>query len=401
MGRNFSFLTVVQFLDAFNENFFKYLVIYYLIVFEGEENTSMITSIAGAVFILPFILLSSFGGDFADRWRKTNVIRGTRFAQVLFMVFAWLFVQFHGGGLIYAILFLVAATAAIFGPSKYGIIPEIVESKRLVKANGIVAALTYFGIIFGTSFASWIDSFSNQNYVKMVEIALGISFLGSLLSFGISKTAVANPNQKRSFFVYREIFESLKDMRGEPGMLTAIFCYSYLLFLGAYVQMNIIPYSIDTLQMSAAVGGYLFLVSSIGLGIGALIASRLSGTLSHLPWYGFGMSIGCYLFTLFPLPIWLNFFWLIGIGILGGLFLVPPQTYIMAKSSPAHQGRNFGTANFLSFVLALFAALVFYFINVVLGVSPGVSFSWLGTLNLGVSLTLFFLIKENRTIRRL
>ncbi len=398
MGKDFSFLTVVQFLDAFNENYFKYLVIYYLIVFDGEQSTSMITSIAGAAFILPFIFFSSFGGDFADRWRKTSIICGTRFAQVFFMILAWFFVKFHGGGLIYVILFLVATTAAIFGPSKYGIIAEIVTSKKLIRANGIVAALTYFGIIFGTSFASWTDALFKQDYVGMVEIALFISLLGSLLSLGISKTAVAAPNQKWSFFVYREIVESLRDMRGKPGMLTAMFCYSYLLFLGAYMQMNIIPYSIDTLKMGAAVGGYLFLILSVGLGVGALIASRLSGTLAHLPWYGSGMSVGCYLFTLFPLPIWLNFLWLIGIGILGGLFLVPPQTYIMAKSPAAHKGRNFGTANFLSFVLALFAALLFYFVNVVLGVSPGVSFSWLGTLNLGVSFALFFLIKENRII---
>jgi acyl-[acyl-carrier-protein]-phospholipid O-acyltransferase/long-chain-fatty-acid--[acyl-carrier-protein] ligase len=93
MGQNFNFLNVVQFLDALNENLFKYIVVYFLIYYQGEESTSHVMAITGAVFILPFILFSSLGGIIADRWSKARIIRTTRIIQIAFMLAALIFIS--------------------------------------------------------------------------------------------------------------------------------------------------------------------------------------------------------------------------------------------------------------------------------------------------------------------
>jgi acyl-[acyl-carrier-protein]-phospholipid O-acyltransferase/long-chain-fatty-acid--[acyl-carrier-protein] ligase len=395
MGKSFTFLNAVQFLDALNENLFKYIVVYFLIFYQGHESTSTVMSLTGAVFILPFILFSSLGGVFADRWSKTKVIQVTRLIQVLFMVLALLFVIYHGGNLIYLILFVITTLSAIFGPSKYGIISEIVPKEKLLKANGYVAAFTYFGIIFGTALASLLATLTNETFSLMMIACVSISVVGAILSFLIPKTEATDPNKSWPIFVYKEIGESLMEMSKTPYMLTAAFCYGYFLFIGAFVQMNIIPYSVSTLGMSAVVGGYLFLFSSIGVGLGSLIATKASGKLSSLPLWAVGMSVGCFLFTLFPFPFWVNAIWLIGLGIVGGLFLVPPQAFILANSRPEDKGMNFGTANFFSFIFALLAAVVLYLFNTVLGVSPSMSFSWIGMVNLVVAGILYFLCRNS------
>ncbi len=394
MGKNFFILNIVQFLDALNENLFKYIVIYFLIFYEGHEQTSTIMAITGAVFILPFIFFSSVGGILADRWSKSKIIRATRALQLMILIFALLFILFHEGNWIYPILFIVAMLSALFGPSKYGIIPELIPKEKWLKANGYIAAFTYFGIIIGTALASFLDSITEENFALMVLFCVFVAGLGSTLSFFISNTPPANPEKKWPRIIYKEIFDALKDMYLVPKMLTAVFAYGYFLFIGAFVQMNIIPYSITTLQMSPIVGGYLFLVSSIGVGIGSLIAPKLNGKMTSLPISGIGMSVGCFLFTLVPHPFWINIIWLIGLGISGGLFLVPPQAYIMSNSRPENEGRNFGTANFFSFVAALLAALVLYLFNSVLNVSPAMSFTWIGILNLAVAFVLFFLTRN-------
>lgn len=393
MGKNFTFLNMVQFLDALNENLFKYIVIYFLIAYEGQENASLIMAITGAVFILPFLLFSSLGGIFADRWSKTQMIRLTRLVQIAFIVLAFFLVLFQGGSLIYPLLFVVASIAAIFGPSKYGIIPEIVPQEALLKANGYIAAFTFFGIIFGTALASLLNTLTHEDFSLMIVACIVISVLGTFLSFFLKVTKPSNPDKKWPPFIYREIFDSLKDMAKIPQMLVATFCYGYFLFVGAFVQMNIIPYSVSTLNVSPIIGGYLFLISSIGLGIGSLLAPRLPGGLTSLPWSGAGISIGCFLFTLIPHPFWVNLIWLTCLGIVGGLFLVPPQAFILAHSRPENKGRNFGTANFFSFLFALLAAGVLYLFNSLLGISPSMSFSWIGILNLAVAGLLFFLTR--------
>jgi len=394
MGKNFRLLNAVQFLDALNENLFKYIVVYFLIFYQGHESTSTVMSITGAVFILPFILFSSLGGVFADRWSKTRIIQITRLMQVVFMILALLFVLYHEGNFIYVILFIIAALSAVFGPSKYGIISEIVPEKKLLRANGFVAAFTYFGIIFGTALASGLDTLTNEVFALMMIVPLVLSVLGAILSYCITYTKPVDPEKKWPPFVYKEITDSLAEMAKTPFMLTAAFSYGYFLFIGAFVQMNIIPYSVITLGMPPVVGGYLFLFSSIGVGIGALIATKAAGKLSSLPLYAVGMSVGCFLFTLFPFPFWVNVIWLIGLGIFGGLFLVPPQAFILSHSHPESKGMNFGTANFFSFIFALLAAGVLYLFNTILEISPSMSFSWIGIVNLGVAGVLWAMVRK-------
>lgn len=394
MGKNFTLLNAIQFLDALNENLFKYIVIYFLIYYQGHESTSLIMAVTGAIFIAPFIIFSSVGGFLADRWSKTSMIRLTRLIQIIFMLGAFFFILLHGGNLIYLILFALSSLSAIFGPSKYGIIPEVVPREKLLKANGYIAAFTFFGIIFGTALASLLDTLTGENFSFMVIACLAISGVGTLFSFFLKKEPPSDPDKKWPLFIYKEIFDSLKDMAKIPQMLVGTFCYGYFLFIGAFAQMNIIPYSVSTLGMNPNVGGYLFLVSSIGVGLGSLMASKLSGNLTSLPWSGLGMSVGCFLFTLMPHPFWINFIWLIGLGVVGGLFLVPAQAFILAKSRPENRGRNFGTANFFSFVFALLAAGVLYLFNSLLDFSPSMSFAWVGILNLAVVGSLFFLTRK-------
>lgn len=467
MGKNFNFLNAVQFLDALNENLFKYIVVYFLIFYQGHESTSTIMSITGAVFILPFILFSSLGGVFADRWSKTKIIQVTRLLQILFMALALLFMVYHSGNFIlraesflnfgshhdgpslnnpspfpqktkrllgtpglsspilrqygsphdclnlshpeaskiqeslraqyiYVILFVVTTLSALFGPSKYGILSEIVPKGQLLKANGYIAAFTFFGIIFGTALASLLDTVTDEAFPIMMSACIAISILGTIFSTLITRTNPVDPHKSWPSLIYQEIYDSLVEMAKIPYMLTAAFCYGYFLFIGAFVQMNIIPYSVLILGMKPAVGGYLFLFSSIGVGIGALIATKSSGKLASLPLSAIGMSVGCFLFTLFPFPFWVNAIWLIGLGIFGGLFLVPPQAFILSHSRPEIKGRNFGTANFFSFVFALLAAGVLYLFNTLLGISPRSSFSWIGILNLAVAGLLFFLTRQKK-----
>jgi acyl-[acyl-carrier-protein]-phospholipid O-acyltransferase/long-chain-fatty-acid--[acyl-carrier-protein] ligase len=393
MGKNFTIINAIQFIDALVENLFKYIVIYYLISETKAFDTSNIMALTGAIFVLPFILFSSVGGWLADRLSKSRMVLVTRLFSSLCLAGALLFVEFHGGNLIYIILFAVAASAAIFGPSKYGIVPELIERERLTQANGYLASFTYFGIIFGTGLASFLNWVTKENFTWMVAVSLLLTLLGVVLSFALTYTKPSAPNRKWPLFIYKEVFIALKEMYQIPKMWIAVFCCSYFIFIGAFAQMNIIPYCVQILRESATLGGYFFLVAAVGIGIGSLIAPKINGRLHHLPWIAAGMSLGCFLFTFFSHPIWLNLIWIVLLGIFGGLFLVPSQAYIMANSPHTSEGRNFGTTNLLSYIFALLAAGTLYLFSAVFGMDPAMSFFGIGIVNLAVSSVLYFLLK--------
>jgi len=140
---SFAWLNITQFLGALNDNIFKLFIIFYFIALSGTENTANITAKAGLFFVIPFILFAATAGAFADRFSKRNIIVITKLAEVLLMALGVLCLYFGIHIIIYGVLFLMALQSTFFGPSKYGIIPELVPTEKLSKANSYIQAFTY------------------------------------------------------------------------------------------------------------------------------------------------------------------------------------------------------------------------------------------------------------------
>lgn len=398
LQRSFSFLNAVQFLDALNENLFRLVLAYFLIAVQGLEATGFIMTATGGVFILPYLLFSSLGGVFADRWSKTSVIRYTRMLESLMLVLALLCIYYKAVLLSYFVLFFFASFSAIFSPSKYGAIPEVVTPKQLLRANSFIATFTYLGIILGTVLSSFLDDVTHGAFPLMVGVCLGVALIGTFASFGIEHLPAAHPEKRWQLFVYKELYTSLLEMYRKRYLLPAVFAYCYFMFIGTFVQLNIIPFTVEVLKMSPVMGGYLFFVSSAGLVVGSYLTSKITGSLTLVPLSGIMISVFMYLLTVFPSPVWLSVIWLFMLGFFAGLFLVPPQAFILSRSAPKDRGRNFSTANFFSFVFALLAAFTLYVLNTLLRLSHSASFAIVAVINLIVCLALFpFMKNTHRT----
>lgn len=399
----FLLLNSIQFFAAINENLFKLLAAYFVISLLGTEHTSAIMGKIGAIFILPFLLFSSLGGIFADRWPKNQIIIVTRLFELICLLVALVLFGMDLSYSAYVILFLMASLSALFGPSKYGMIPEVTLPNKLLYANSVIAAFTYIGIIIGTTLASVVVWLTSGNYVLALLSSIFFAAMGLFLSFLLPRTPIENKVESICFFIYIELWEGLKQMWQIPSLFTAAFAYSYFLFIGGFVQLNVIPYTIEILHSSDIVGGYLFLTTAFGLGIGAFISNKLTHgkiRLDVVPIAGIGISVILCLLKWLFIPFWLVVIWMFIIGLLGGIFLVPPQACILYKSPKEHRGRNFATANFFSFVFALLASFAIYVLNTRLELTPASSFFAVGLLNFVVMLVLLkktFSHKSNDT----
>src|SRR5678816_2783539 len=122
-SRRFLPLFACQFFSAFNDNFLKTSLVF-LILFGATEDRSALITLASAIFIAPFFFLSALGGEIADRFDKALVAQRLKFAEIAIAAIAiagyatgslvTLFVALAGFGVI----------AALFGPIKYGILPD-------------------------------------------------------------------------------------------------------------------------------------------------------------------------------------------------------------------------------------------------------------------------------------
>lgn len=388
----FSLLNLIQFFAAINENLFRLLTAFFLIELLGENHTDNVMASIGALFILPFLLFSNLGGILADKFRKNHIVIATRALELLLLCIALFVFGLKMRYATYLLLFLMATFSALFGPTKYGIIPELVSRPRILYANSVIAAFTFLGIIFGTTLASFISWVTKEHYVLAISCSVFISLNGLILSFLLPNTPVENKEKPFRAFIYAEIGDALKQMKSIPHLLSVSIAYSYFLFIGAFVQLNIIPYTLEELGFSDIIGGYFFLLTSLGLGFGAYLTNKLSHNVIHLkmiPWSGIGISLILILMNWLYSPWWLMIPWMLILGFLGGIFLVPAQAFLIAKSPSQDRGRNFATANFLSFAFALLASFAIYLLNTTLELKPSTSFLVVGILNTMIMILFF------------
>src|SRR5258708_9279886 len=143
ISRRFAPLFWCQFLSAFNDNFVRQmLVMLILFRFGGEDAGSKVTLAVG-IFILPSMLLSALGGELADSNDKAFIARRLKFAEIFVQMIAAAGFYFSSLVLLYASLFGLGAIAALFGPIKYGILPDHLKREELVSGNALIEGATF------------------------------------------------------------------------------------------------------------------------------------------------------------------------------------------------------------------------------------------------------------------
>jgi acyl-[acyl-carrier-protein]-phospholipid O-acyltransferase / long-chain-fatty-acid--[acyl-carrier-protein] ligase len=117
--------------------------------------------VAGALFSVPFILFSMTGGFLADRFSKRTVTIGTKLFEIAVMLLAAAGLAWQNLHLEMVAIFLASTQAAFFGPSKYGLLPELLPEAKLSWGNGVIELGTFLAAIAGlVSGAFLADVFS-------------------------------------------------------------------------------------------------------------------------------------------------------------------------------------------------------------------------------------------------
>jgi acyl-[acyl-carrier-protein]-phospholipid O-acyltransferase / long-chain-fatty-acid--[acyl-carrier-protein] ligase len=130
--KSFWYLIATQFQGAFSDMAYKQLLSLVALstaVSEAQGNTRV--ALISGLFNLPFLLFSMSGGFLADRFSKRSVTLWTKLAEVFIMLVGTYAALRADLSLGMAVLFLMGAQAATFGPTKYSILPEVLPESRL------------------------------------------------------------------------------------------------------------------------------------------------------------------------------------------------------------------------------------------------------------------------------
>ncbi len=376
----FACFLATQALGAFNDNAFRFALLFTLKAATDGAAESRLTGIAQALFALPFVLFAAWAGTAADRFGKSRIIVASKLAEVLVMTGGLLAFGSGEPVALLAVLFLMSTQSAFFGPAKYGWVAETVPEAELARANGVVQMTTMIAIVAGQLAGGELFQRSGGSVVSLAWVFVAVAGLGSLTAYFVGRTPAQRPGARFGRNPFGDLAGTWRAVRADPRLLYTMLGIGHFFMLSALLQIDLLDYGQQVLGLEAGPSARLVATAVVGIALGSLMAGRLSEGRVELGLVPFGalvMSVGVFALALCePMPLnipllsgvkgigplftgglWLPACLVLFTGIAGGFFVVPLYA-LLQLSAPTHEkGRYLAFGNLVSFLGIGFAAL--------------------------------------------
>ncbi|MCS6897708.1 MAG: MFS transporter, partial [Nitrospira sp.] len=360
-------LLIAQFFGAFNDNAWKLIVALLAIrqataaLQPGTDYETAVqtqTAITFVVFTLPLVLFSLVGGTLADRLSKRTVIIALKAVEVLLMAAGTYVLWRDPSGWLLPLIVLcgMGAQSALFSPSKYGILPELVPHEQLAAANGLLEMWTFAAILTGTAAGGLLlQAAGDAPWLAALVLAV-LSIVGLIASFQIA----AVPRARSAGGMAATVRAALAAIRAERLLRLTIAGAIFFWTIASLFAQNVLVYAKGVLLLSDDRSGLPLTVLSIGIGVGAVLVGRLSKNRVEyglIPLGAAGVFLAlAFLGTLTPqLP---GTFILMGLlGIASSFIFVPLNAILQWKSAADRRGAVISFSNTCVFAGILLGSL--------------------------------------------
>ena len=185
--RRFAPFFWTQFVGAANDNVYKNALVVFVtfgVSTAAQIDADTLVNLVGAVFILPFMLLSATAGQLADKFEKSRLIRSIKLFEIAIMVIGFAGFWLSSITLLFVALALLGVHSALFGPVKYAILPQHLATEELVGGNGLVEMGTFVAILLGTIAGGVVVAIEPHGALLAGGLAIAVAVAGYAVSRG-------------------------------------------------------------------------------------------------------------------------------------------------------------------------------------------------------------------------
>src|SRR5258708_1221588 len=404
--RRFAPLFLCQFFAAFGDHFLK-TALGLLIVFQlSDADSPALVQLASATFIAPYFFLSGLGGEFADRYDKAWVAQRIKFVEIGVAALAVAGFAFHSLSLLFVALFLFGVLGSLFGPVKYGILPDLLAREELTAGNALIEGGTFLAILLGT-IAAGIAAKGNSNPIHFAWLMILTAFVSWTFATYIPRRGEGAPQLTINRNILTSTASLIKQLRDDPRLWWGALVTSWFWLVGAVVMSLLLPLVQSDLGGTEAVVTVFLTIFSVAVAVGSGLAAWLAaGRIIIFP-----TLIGAVLLRLFAIdlgwtshafshgaiPLGIADFFaspggirigidLAGLAIGGGLFVVPTFAAAPAMASSDRRARVIAAVNVLNAAFMVVGSVVFAVLQKGAGLSVPMSFVLLGVASLLVAI---------------
>ena len=402
--RRFAPLFWCQFFSAFGDNFLKTALVFLILFQIAGENSGALITLAGATLIFPFFLLSGLGGEIADRYDKAFVAQRLKLAEIGVAAVAVAGFAFHSIPVLFVAVFLYGTIASLFGPIKYGILPDHLARAELPAGNALVEGGTFLAILLGTIVAGLAakDGGDPIHFAWLMMVSATACWIASRF---IPPTGEGAPHLTISRNIFASTGALIKYVRAEPRLWWGALVTSWFWLVGALVLSllpplvtfdiggteGVVTVFLTIFSIAVAVGSGLaawlahgriiLLPTLIGAVLLGLFALDLGWTTSALVHPASPLGIAGYFASRYSIHIAID---LAGLAIAGGLFIVPTFSAVQAWAGADHRARVVAAVNVLNAAFMVVGAIILAVLQK-LGLGDSILFALIGVANLVVA----------------
>lgn len=378
--RNYPLLLASQFLSAFGDNLLLMIMLGpFLTRFKNGTITAQAQSLANvwypSLLFIPYVLLAPFSGYLNDRFSKNRWLVGGNAIKLLGAAVTAMNIVSAEWWMAVGYL-IVGVGACVYSPAKYGILPEILPTERLVKANGTVELLTLVAILTGN--IGGAIAFDRLPLSACYAITVMLYGLSLVLNLFMSRTP--SYRDVRYQESAQEFFHNLRQLFAQKR-LARVLCGTAMFWVcGAVLKMNFQPWGQQVLKLKTMTQiSLLGLWLSLGVMAGSVLAGQLYrvGDLHATRRYAWMLAAGIALLGSIgwlvekgvDYPMSLAISLLIVAGLVAGLFLIPLNAALQAESHKDKLGKTIATQNGFE-NCAMLCGSAIAFLNVKIGFNP-------------------------------
>ena len=407
-------LFVTQFFGAFNDNLFKQAFIV-ILTFSGlvaVEDTGIYVNLAAGLFILPFFLFSATAGTLADRFEKSRLIRFVKIGEIGVAALAGIALYLESVPALFTVLFLLGVQSTFFGPLKYSILPQHLDSRELVGGNAMVQMGTFVAILLGTIAGGIIGGWEDVS-LMLFGFVVAVAVVGYLACRWIPR-AEPTKTDNLGWNPAVETWRLIELARERKPVFLSILGVSWFWLLGSVVLAQI-PALVRDLSGGPYVVTLIMVVFTVAIAIGSLLCEKLSGRRVEVGL----VPVGAAGVSLFALDVYFAInaiaageaersvieflrtdgvarllFDLTMMGIFTGLYVVPLQANIQTRTPNDRRARVIAANNVLnSLFMVTGAGFAIGWLVLLDGTIPAL-IAAMAVINAGVAVFIFYQVPE-------
>jgi len=378
--RRFLPFFIVQSLGAFNDNVYRQAIIgllFYLGV--SQEEQSLYTTLAPAIFILPYFLFSALAGQIAEKLEKSRLIVITTTMEIAIMSLAAVGFLTQSMPVLLVALFCTGLQSTLFGPVKYSVLPSVLKPEELTGGNGLVEMGTSMSILVGMISGGIIFTLAGSyGPVVAATAVIALAVAGNITARMIPKVDAGAPDLKINWNPLPESLAVLRLARKQKAVRNAILGVSWFWFVGTVLTSQLPTYAVVNLGGQPTLYIFALALFSVGTGVGSLMCEKLSGRtveIGLVPLGAFGMT--AFMLDLYfaragvatasglGVPAFIAaagstriIIDLVGIGLFTGFFVVPLFALIQSRTPKSEMSRVFAALNIQNSGFIVGAALI-------------------------------------------